>query len=51
MGNADMAENNDKFNQDDPDYQVVSIAAARAMGILPIAFDAASKFQAVASEE
>jgi len=50
MGNADMAENNDKFNLDDPDYQVVSIAAARAMGILPIAFDSASQFQAVASE-
>jgi hypothetical protein len=51
MGDADMAENKEKFNQDDPDYQVVSIAAARKMGILPIAFDSASQFQSVSSEE
>ena len=47
MGNEDMAKNQEKFNKDDPDYQVVSIAAARALGILPIAFDAASTFQAL----
>jgi hypothetical protein len=47
IGNADLATNEGQFNQDDPDYQVVSIAAARQMGILPIAFDSASKFQAV----
>ncbi len=40
MGNADLEENKDKFNQDDVDYQLVSIAAARQLGILPIAFDA-----------
>ncbi|MBX9788259.1 MAG: transglutaminase-like domain-containing protein [Pirellulales bacterium] len=40
MGNADLAENQDKFNQDDVDYQLVSIAAARELGILPIAFAA-----------
>jgi len=49
VGNADMAENEDKFNKDDADYQVVSIAAARQLGILPIAFDSASKFEAVSS--
>jgi hypothetical protein len=47
MGNADMEENQEQFNKDDPDYQIVSIAAARAMGIQPIAFDAASQFQSV----
>lgn len=51
MGNADMAENKDKFNQDDVDYQVVSIAAARQMGILPIAFDAASEFKALSASD
>ncbi len=33
-GNEDMAKNKDKFNKDDADYQIVSIAAARRMGIL-----------------
>ena len=47
MGNADLAENEDQFNKDDPDYQIVSIAAAQQMGILPIAFDSASQFKAV----
>jgi hypothetical protein len=51
MGDADLAENKEKFNQDDPDYQVVSIAAARKMGILPIAFDSASQFQSVSSAD
>ena len=45
MGNADIAENKDKFNQDDVNYQLVSIAAARQLGILPIAFDSATPFQ------
>lgn len=45
MGNADIAENKDKFNQEDVNYQLVSVAAARQLGILPIAFDAANPFQ------
>ena len=45
MGNADIAENMDKFNQDDVNYQLVSIAAARQLGILPIAFGSATPFQ------
>jgi len=49
MGNEDMAKNRDKFNKDDADYQIVSIAAARRMGILPIAFDSGSKFEPLAS--
>ena len=51
MGSADLAQNKDKFNQDDVDYQVVSIAAARQMGILPIAFDSASEFKALPTGE
>ena len=51
MGNADMAKNQEMFNKDDPDYQVVSIAAARNLGILPIAFDAATQFQALTGAE
>ena len=47
MGNDDIAQNKDKFNLDDPDYQIVSIAAARQLGILPIAFDAGSQFESV----
>jgi len=46
MGTADMIENKDKFNKEDPDYQLVPIEAARARGILPIAFDASSTFKA-----
>jgi len=45
MGNADIAKNKDKFNQEDVNYQLVSIAAARQLGILPIAFDSANPFQ------
>ena len=45
MGNADIAENKDEFNQDDVNYQLVSIAAARQLGILPIAFDSANPYQ------
>jgi hypothetical protein len=51
MGNADLAKNKDRFNKDDVDYQVVSIAAARQMGILPIAFDSASEFKALSVGE
>ena len=51
MGDADLAKNQAIFNGDDPDYQVVSIAAARQMGILPIAFDATTKFEAASKDE
>jgi hypothetical protein len=51
MGNEDLAKNKDTFNKDDADYQIVSIAAARKMGILPIAFDSASRFEAVSTSE
>jgi hypothetical protein len=51
VGNADLAQNQDKFNQDDVNYQVVSIAAARQMGILPIAFDSASEFKALSAAQ
>ena len=51
MGDADLAKNQATFNGDDPDYQIVSIAAARQMGILPIAFDATTKFEAASTDE
>jgi len=51
MGNEDLAKNDAIFNGDDVDYQTVSIAAARRLGILPIAFDGAVKFEAVATED
>jgi hypothetical protein len=51
MGNQDIAENKDKFgDKADVDYQLVSIAAARKLGILPIAFDSSEKFEAVSSD-
>ncbi|HEY4311277.1 MAG TPA: hypothetical protein VGN12_17640 [Pirellulales bacterium] len=42
---TDLAANADKFDKDDPDYQLVRIKEARSDGVLPIAFDAASSFQ------
>lgn len=51
MGNADLAKNKDIFGGDDPDYQLVSIAAARQIGILPIAFDSDDQFRAVEYED
>jgi hypothetical protein len=52
MGNEDYAQNLGKFNdQRDADYQTISIEAARRLGILPIAFDASEKFQAVRPQE
>jgi hypothetical protein len=51
MGNQDIAENKAKFgDKADVDYQLVSIAAARKLGILPIAFDSTEKFEAVTSD-
>jgi hypothetical protein len=50
MGNQDIAEKKDKFgDKADADYQLVSIAAARKLGILPIAFDSQEKFEAATS--
>ncbi len=36
---TDLAANADKFDKDDPDYQLVRIKEARTEGVLPIAFD------------
>jgi hypothetical protein len=48
MGREDYKKNLPKFkSEEDADYQLVNIAAARKMGILPIAFDGSSKFEAV----
>jgi hypothetical protein len=50
MGCEDFEKNRAKFNDKaDADYQLISIAAARRIGILPIAFDSADKFQSSAS--
>ncbi|HEX4144825.1 MAG TPA: hypothetical protein VHY91_15080 [Pirellulales bacterium] len=52
MGNEDLAANKAKFNDPaDPNYQLVPIAAARKLGILPIAFDSAESFQSAAGDE
>jgi hypothetical protein len=51
MGNQDLEENKDKFNKDNADYQTISIAAARKLGILPIACDTAEQFQAAETDE
>ena len=46
LGNQGLTTNRDKFGDAaDPDYQLIPIAAARRLGILPIAFDAADKFE------
>lgn len=50
-GNEDLRVNADKFNKDNADYQTLSIAAARQLGILPIAFDSAEAFEATTGEE
>ncbi len=50
MGNEDLAANEEKFNKDDPDFQTVSIAAMRRLGILPIAFDKSAEFQSNENE-
>jgi hypothetical protein len=52
MGNEDLAANKARFNDPvDPDYQLVPIAAARKLGILPIAFDSAEAFKSAAGDE
>lgn len=37
-GSADLLKEKDKFEGDDPDYQIVSVTAARQLGILPLAY-------------
>jgi len=50
-GNDDLAKNAEKFNSnEDPNYQLIPIAAARKLGILPIAFDASDRFAPSAAE-
>lgn len=45
IGTADLAKNAEKFKKhDDADYQIISVAAARKLGILPIAFQADREF-------
>ena len=45
MGTADLRKNKDKFEADDePNYLLMPVAAARKLGILPIAFQANGKF-------
>jgi hypothetical protein len=51
MGNDDLEENAERFNKDDPGYQTISIAKARGLGILPIAFDSNDVFQPVSAED
>ncbi|MBI2823397.1 MAG: hypothetical protein HYX69_01760 [Planctomycetia bacterium] len=50
-GNEDLEKNKDKFNKSDPEYQTVPVAAARKLGILPIAFDSTEKFEAIAPDD
>lgn len=46
-GTKDLKKNQAKFDAgEDPDYQLIPIAAARKQGILPIAFDSNDRFQA-----
>jgi hypothetical protein len=45
MGNADLAKNKEKFaDQSEPDYAIMSVSAARKMGILPIGFKSSAEF-------
>lgn len=45
IGTADLAKNAEKFKKhDDADYQIISVMAARKLGILPIAFQADREF-------
>jgi hypothetical protein len=47
IGTADLAKNAEKFKKhDDPDYQIISVAAARRLGILPISFQGDKTFVA-----
>ena len=45
IGTADLAKNAEKFKKhDDADYQIISVMAARKLGILPIAFQSDREF-------
>jgi hypothetical protein len=45
IGTADLAKNAEKLKKhDDADYQIISVMAARKLGILPIAFQADREF-------
>ncbi|MBC7854375.1 MAG: hypothetical protein IAF94_13160 [Pirellulaceae bacterium] len=47
IGTADLAKNMEKMQKrDDPDYQIISLVAARKLGILPIAFQSDREFVA-----
>jgi hypothetical protein len=47
IGTADLAKNAEKMKQgDDPDYQIISVVAARKLGILPISFQSDRPFVA-----
>jgi hypothetical protein len=51
IGTADLAKNAEKFKKhDDADYQIISISAARKLGILPIAFQGDRAFVASPKE-
>jgi hypothetical protein len=48
MGTADLQKNADKFQEtDNPNYQLINIAAARKLGILPLAFQSDEELVAV----
>jgi hypothetical protein len=45
MGSADLEKNQEQFDAEtDPDYQLIPIAAARKLGILPIAYQSGEAF-------
>jgi hypothetical protein len=45
MGNADLKKNAKQFKAEtDPDYQLIPVAAARKLGILPIAYESGEAF-------
>jgi hypothetical protein len=45
-GGKDLADKKEKFaDPNDPNHRIISIATARQMGILPIAFDSSERFQ------
>ena len=47
LGNNNLKENAENFEKkEDPDYQIISVYAARKIGILPIAFKSGSEFVA-----
>jgi hypothetical protein len=45
MGTADLRKNRGKFeSEDEPDYLLMNVTAARRMGILPIGFKSTAQF-------